>query len=302
VLRTRAPGDRCRTRSVPAATLPRLVPAHRARRAPRLVFSIRLPTRINLGGRPVRRCGQPQALPCAFGGACARLSKWLRATAARTCRFFGDDRAVVLSHVSVHRPGRASTSLAFLAPSAEGRVRGSASTVRSIRCTDDARELGERPIVASSRWANPRRLAQATRPSDAAKHLTVMIQSPRVSYRRWNAIPATSRWRQRIAVPIVARARPVALRSEQRGRRHVGATSRTNPATSKLASSTRVASSPSRIRSSLWRRTVDLGLVNGVGTTTLPRPPCALHFHPAETPSMPSQGPLRRVLREFAAH
>lgn len=144
---------------------------------------------------PVRRCGQPQALPCAFGGACARLSKWLRATAARSCTFFGDDRAVVLSHVSVHRSGRASTSFAVLVPSAEGRVRGSTSTVRSVRCTDDAHELGEPPFVASGRWANLRRLARATRPNDAAKRLAVLIPSPALSS-LCNLQPTTSRSRR----------------------------------------------------------------------------------------------------------
>lgn len=138
---------------------------------------------------PVRRCGQPHALPCAFGGACARLSKWLRETAARSCTFFGDDRAVVLSHVSVHRPGRASTSLALLEPSAEG------PTVRSIRCTDGARDLGERPIVACGRWANPRRLAQATRPNDAARRLADMIHSPAL-FGLCNLQPTTSRSRR----------------------------------------------------------------------------------------------------------
>ena len=73
---------------------------------------------------PVRRCGQPHARPCAFCGAYVRLSKWLRATAARSRAFCSDDRAVVLSHVSVHRPGRASTAFAFSRPRAERNVRG----------------------------------------------------------------------------------------------------------------------------------------------------------------------------------
>jgi hypothetical protein len=73
---------------------------------------------------PVWRCGQPPARPCAFCEQRARLSKWLRATAAQSRAFSSDNRAVVRSHASVHRPGRASRAWTFLGPSGQRNVRG----------------------------------------------------------------------------------------------------------------------------------------------------------------------------------
>ena len=92
----------------------------RCARAPRCAFWIFSEIKILVVG-PVGAVERGAPRP---SGATPPRSKRLRATAARPLAFCTNARAVVLSRVSVHRPGRASRALAISCPRLVGNSPG----------------------------------------------------------------------------------------------------------------------------------------------------------------------------------